>query len=246
MTARIAEHGHGTRVSEAAVRAVKEPEFTETWRPYSHGKVLDCLGKAVQDHGLVVTDRDYSLAADGDNLFGTWGLDGGTDKIGWQIGFRNSIRKTFALGITAGTKVFVCSNMAFSGEFLEFRRHTAHLDEAEIHEVAHRAVGQLISKIQYQVDWLDELNQFPLESEAFKVLTYDAMDRGVFSPGKFPQFLACHDEELKVAQTEAPTLYTWHGAATRLMRETSLWQIARQTDTLHGVADDYMVALKAA
>ena len=239
----VAEHGDGKRCDEAAVRSIPEPEFTDTWHPYGHGKVLDCLDKAVQDHGLVVKDRDYSLAADGKNMFGTWGLDGGTDEIGWQLGFRNSVRKTFAIGITAGTKVFVCSNMAFSGEFLEFRRHTNQLDEEEIHEIANRAVGQLIEKIQYQVDWQMDLREHKLSDQDFKVLTYDALDRGAFSSGKFRQFLDCHKEEAELAGDQ--TLYTWHGAGTRLMRGVGLFQLTNQTTVLQAVADDYLLAKAA-
>jgi hypothetical protein len=35
----------------------------------------------------------------------------------FSIGIRNSHDKSLRLGLTAGLRVFVCSNMAFSGEF---------------------------------------------------------------------------------------------------------------------------------
>jgi len=35
----------------------------------------------------------------------------------FSIGIRNSNDKSIRLGLTAGLRVFVCSNMAFSGDF---------------------------------------------------------------------------------------------------------------------------------
>jgi hypothetical protein len=35
----------------------------------------------------------------------------------FSIGIRNSHDKSIRLGLTAGLRVFVCSNMAFSGDF---------------------------------------------------------------------------------------------------------------------------------
>ena len=48
-------------VSEAIVRAEPKPEFTETWHPFSHGEILDALSVAVEEKGLVVIDKKYSI-----------------------------------------------------------------------------------------------------------------------------------------------------------------------------------------
>ena len=44
----------------------------------------------------------------------------------------------------AGTRVFVCENLCFSGEFLAFRRHTAGLDIDELAFLAYRSMRKLI------------------------------------------------------------------------------------------------------
>ena len=41
-----------------------------------------------------------------------------------RVGFRNSHDKSMVAGICAGARVFVCDNLAFSGDFSEKRKHT--------------------------------------------------------------------------------------------------------------------------
>jgi len=242
--ANVIEHGNGKRVPEEAVRKVKEPKFTETWHPVSHAKVLDALQVAVKDQGLIVKGSSYSLAAEGQNMFGTWSLDNGDAdaKIGWELGFRNSVRKSYAIGVTAGTNVFVCSNLMFSGEFLEFRRHTKQVDMDELKLVAGRAIGMLVEKIKYQVAWQEYLRDFPLKEQEYKIMTFNAMREGVFSPSNFNSFVKCWQEEVAL---EESSLYTFHGAVTRLYRDRGLFQIAEQTGILKGFADDYMDSVAA-
>lgn len=42
----------------------------------------------------------------------------------WVVGLRNSHDKTFPAGLVAGTSVFACDNLAFSGEVNLSRKHT--------------------------------------------------------------------------------------------------------------------------
>ncbi len=50
-------------------------------------------------------------------MFGVLDLETQMEGCRFSIGIRNSHDKSIRLGLTAGLRVFVCSNMAFSGEF---------------------------------------------------------------------------------------------------------------------------------
>src|SRR6266704_2425590 len=50
-------------------------------------------------------------------MFGVLDLETQMEGCRFSIGIRNSHDKSLRLGLTAGLRVFVCSNMAFSGEF---------------------------------------------------------------------------------------------------------------------------------
>src|SRR5216684_4991561 len=50
-------------------------------------------------------------------MFGELDLETQMEGCRFSIGIRNSHDKSLRLGLTAGMRVFVCSNMAFSGDF---------------------------------------------------------------------------------------------------------------------------------
>ena len=50
-------------------------------------------------------------------MFGVLDLETQMDGCRFAIGLRNSHDKNFRLSLTVGVRVFVCSNMAFSGDF---------------------------------------------------------------------------------------------------------------------------------
>lgn len=227
------------RVTEEMIRNVPEPTFTETWHPVSHAKVLDCLEHSVRDAGLGIVTKNYSIRGEGSQMFGTWQLDQKTNGTSWVVGFRNSVDKAFAVGITAGTHVVVCDNLAFSGEFVEFRRHTKCLDMDELKLVANRSVKTLIGKLEVFTDWQENLKHFNIEDLSFKALTFDAMKSGVFPPSKFIPFLNCYDEEIKEVDS---SLYTFHGAVTRLLRDSSLFTISERNKVLVEVLDNHMAS----
>ena len=52
------------------------------------------------------------------------------------IGLRNSHDKSFAVGLSAGISVTVCSNLAFGGTAVIKRRHTSRIELTELVDVA--------------------------------------------------------------------------------------------------------------
>lgn len=223
--------------TEQEVRSIQEPEFTKSWHPVSHSKVIDALEIAVNGMNLEIVSKNYSLNKRGMNMFGTWRLEQEKDGISWMIGFRNSMSKTFAIGICAGTNVIACSNMMFSGEFIEFRRHTSGVDLKELKILSEKAVSGIYNRLETLTDWHQNLKNFLLNKEKFKVLTYNAMKNGTIAPSKFEEFLECNYQELKLNNR---SLYTFHGACTRLIRKQSLFNIANKTKNLIKICDDYI------
>ena len=64
-----------------------------------------------------IVHDEYAVSPDGMKMFGV--LDLATEMQGcrFSIGLRNSHDKSMRLAMTCGYRVFVCSNMAFSGDF---------------------------------------------------------------------------------------------------------------------------------
>ncbi len=231
------------RVSEAEVMSVEEPDFTKTWHPISHAKVVTSLNKACEERGLVTRERTYSLSKDGGKMFGVWDIDTGDSDGCYSLGFRNSTDKSMAYGVTAGNKVFVCDNMAFSGEYISFRKHTSGLNLDQLLWMADKALEVTMEKCKAFTDWHRNLKEVELTCDDMKVLTFDCMKNGVFAPSKFKEFGECVKAEYELSKERS--LYTLHGGVTRMVRGRSLFQVSDSTRKLTGVCDDFMTARAA-
>jgi hypothetical protein len=91
----------------------------------AHCDLIDALEIAVREHEMEITRRQYAMNSAGSRLFGVWDIADAKNGMASAIGFRNATDKSMAVGITVGTRVFVCDNLAISGDFIAFRRHTA-------------------------------------------------------------------------------------------------------------------------
>lgn len=236
-------HKDTNRVSEAEVMAVIEPDFTDTWHPISHAKVINALDTACTNRGIVTRKREYSLSGNGGKMFAVWDLDVGDDGGCYSLGVRNAVDKSMALGVTAGNKVFVCDNMCFSGDYITFRKHTGGLDPDEMVWMADKAMEITMKKMADFTAWHKNLKEIEVSCDDMKCLTFDLMKGGVVPPSKFNEFGNCVKEEFELSKERS--LYTLHGGATRLMRPWSLLRLGDASRKLNGICDNY-IAAKAA
>jgi hypothetical protein len=224
------------------IMAITAPEGTKTWNPVSHREVIEAITTVVEAEGIGVRDETYSVKNGGRNMFGTWTLDiplgDGGSLV--QLGFRNSIMKTFAVGMCSGTHVLVCSNMMFSGEYMEFRKHTSGLDFDELLIKANAALGQTIARATSLQEWHDGLRDTPLDQVGLKTLTFDAMESGILAPNHFKGFLTAWEEERETYGEE--TLHQFHGAVTRINRPINLFTVADRTAKLNAMCDAWRQA----
>lgn len=241
-------HCDTTRVEESTVMAIPAPEFTDTWHPYSHGQVITAMDQACEEIGLGVVKKDYSVSPNGARMFSAWQLAAGNGVLGYELGIRNATDKSMVIGVTAGTRVFVCDNMCFSGDFITFRKHTGGLDFEELLKIGVVAVSGALKEMEKLHHWQKALAQAYVSN--WKEFVFDLVDNGVFSGGQIGNYMKCLEEEQAIRRGNAldgakGNLFNLHGAATRLMRPWSLLRSGPATGKLNAVCDDYL-ALKAA
>jgi hypothetical protein len=224
-------------VSEQEVRAVPRVEGTATWNPVPHDAVIDSIESAIGRQGLGIMQKRFELSNSGGNMFASYRLDQGLSGAKWELGFRNSIEKKFAVGITAGTFTIVCSNLVFTGDFVEFRRHTKGLDMDELRMIADRAIFSTIGRMQKLEAWQLRLKGISLPERDMQCLTFQALERGAFPGGKFSRFLEAYQDE---ASRNGDSLYAFHGAVTQTIRDQSLTQISQRSRTLNSLVDSYL------
>ena len=107
----------GRTIPREALALVPTPGATETHRPIPHHEVVQALIETLGFRHIGVVHDEYAVSPDGMRMFGVLDLETEIQGCRFSIGLRNSHDKTMRLALVCGYRVFVCSNMAFSGDF---------------------------------------------------------------------------------------------------------------------------------
>ncbi|MEJ2718960.1 MAG: hypothetical protein P8182_17825 [Deltaproteobacteria bacterium] len=224
-------------VSEDVILDIEPVEGTKTWKPLSHREIVIPLQNALADAGLKIATKTYSLSANGQRMFAVWQLDNVDSGMAYTLGVRNSMDKSLALGIVAGTKVLVCDNLAFSGEFIRFRRHTKGIVD-DLDELCLEAIRNVKGNLKDFAEWHKRLVAYVLRRRQAEVLTFRAMETGVLNPSQFGAFYKLYFEE--GAKYGRPDLYNWHEAVTCLNRDKNLFQTLDRNKGLNQVCNEFI------
>ena len=106
-----------SKLGRAELSQIPVPEATATHKPVPHHNIVDSLVETLSFRHIGVVDEEYAVSNDGMKMFGVLDLETQMEGCRFSIGIRNSHDKSLRLGLTVGIRVFVCSNMAFSGDF---------------------------------------------------------------------------------------------------------------------------------
>lgn len=236
--AKLVAHCDTGRVTEGAVLCVDPPPFTDTWHPFPHRDVLRVLETAVANAGHEVQSKEYSMNKTGSRMFGVWTFgNGADDERGYSLamGFRNTMDKSFALGVCAGRRVFVCDNLAFNGEFVELRKHTSGLSFEVMQGVADRAMDKMLSDSQLFDRWLNALAAIRLPEPRQKQLTYDAVTSGVLPATR----LSALHSLLQENERYRGNVGGWYGALTELWKGKSLFHVGEKSQRVRGFIGEH-------
>jgi hypothetical protein len=122
-------HSGGRLCSLDELKAVHTPPAEGRWHPVAHSQVLETVLGTLTGAGYAVKSQALAIARDGKRFFGTLDLTTTLtpdSTVALAVGIRNSTDKSFPLGYCAGSRVFVCDNLAFNAELLVKRKHTRH------------------------------------------------------------------------------------------------------------------------
>ncbi len=117
-------HAGAIPVDYAGLREFATPAPTATHFPVPHHSVVDYVKHSLTFFGHEVVQEDYGVTPEGDRFFGVLSLKSPYGDYTDMVGLRNSHDKSFPVGVSFGSRVFCCDNMAFTGEHVIRRRHT--------------------------------------------------------------------------------------------------------------------------
>ena len=113
-------------VPRSALDLVVTPTATDTWQPIPHHHLLKQVEALLPRHGLSVISEAHALSHEQSRYFGLLQVRNGqlAHDYSLVVGLRNSHDKSIPAGLVVGASVFVCDNLAFSGEIQIARKHT--------------------------------------------------------------------------------------------------------------------------
>lgn len=116
---------------ENYLRGIDLPKQTNTYKPVSHGQLIDLVNESVYQAGFTISKAFYTTAREGEVANGRYSISNVKDQeMGLEIAWQNSYDKSLTLKFAIGAHVFICQNGMVSGDMGTLKRkHTGDIQE---------------------------------------------------------------------------------------------------------------------
>ena len=220
------------------VKKTKTPLSTQTWTPIPHDQLIQRVHLALDASRLTIGTQAHSLSHEGQRYFGLMEIRNQrmrSDDYALVLGLRNSHDKSFPAGIVAGASVFVCDNLSFSGEVKFARKHTRYINR-DLPQIVERAIGKLVDLWHDQDTRISAYKGAEVDDREVHDLLIRATDVGVCSNRLIPAVL--HQwREPKHQEFHQRTVWSVFNCFTEALKETTLGDLPKKTEALHGLLD---------
>lgn len=181
-TAALVLHTHGAReVTREELDRVATPEPTRTWKPIPHGTVIDVVERTLTSAGFSIESAKFGLIRGDARMFSTLTLASPlATGVSLAVGIRSSWDKSFPLGFIAGSRVFVCSNLAFRSDLLVSRKHTVN-GRVRFEGAISQAVSTLAVFKEHEGSRIRRLQNFEVTDELAESVMLKAFEQKIVS-----------------------------------------------------------------
>jgi Domain of unknown function (DUF932) len=223
----LSAHTNTELVTRETLRALPAVIGTDSFKPVAHIELIETFERQFNDRGINIVREQFALSKNGMRLFGTFDLTlNGVEGMAAALGFRTANNRTMALQGIAGMRVFVCDNMAFSGQTIVLRRkHTSGLN----------LLDEIVEALdQYEIHYkklkleIGSLQNCFLDDIKSKVLLHDIFAKQIMPVRYFPSVSDVYfnqyvnSEEPKYAAFRERTAWNLLNAFTEVAKEMPL------------------------
>lgn len=193
--AQLMLHRGGWQATKADLAAVPVPDPTDSYVPVPYGRFVEEVELHVPRFGLTITEEQFALARGGQQMFGvlTCANGHGSEDFALAIGLRNSYDRTLSTQLLAGSKVFVCDNLAFSGEAKASRKHTVNVFR-DLPEMIYRMLSQVRVLQERTVTEIAGLKAWRLENQEADHMMVEAIRGNALPASLLPKVLERWEE----------------------------------------------------
>lgn len=152
--------------------------------PVSHKDLVEATRYELEKVGLEPYKEQYAVSNEGAKLFATWDLAPTEEKglvliperakseRGLAFGFRHGNDRSLAIEMVCGSRVFVCDNMAFSGDSVIL--HRMHTKNVHLRDEVGRGITRMLDGYTNFEANIDRIENTKLTDEQAKALLIDA------------------------------------------------------------------------
>jgi len=229
-------HSGGEMITYEALREVHTPDATSTHVPIPHHRVVDLARGTLSMYGHEVLEEHHAIDHEGMRYFGLLSLRSPYTGYTDTLALRNANDRAFPVGIGFGSRVFVCSNLAFIADHVIKRRHTANL-KRDLPGI----VGELIEPLtvirENQAKTLQRYRHAMLTDQQADHAILSLYRAGVININRVPDVMAQWHEP-SFPDLEEPSAWRLFNAVTYALRGRVM-ENPNATPKLHQVIDGF-------
>lgn len=238
-TANLILHCGASKVEREVLPNVATPAHTDTWYPIPHIDFITQVETALAAANMRVVEQAHSLTKEGNRYFGLFQVSNCQstgDDYSYVLGMRNSHDKSFPAGLVVGSQVFVCDNLAFSGEIKIARKHTRFIGQ-DLPKLTSNAVGMLAEKWTLMGDRIAKYKTTEISDRDAHDFVVRSLDVGATTLQQVPAIIKEWRTPRHPEFAADKTAWRLFNAFTEIGKETSLTMLPKRTISLHGLMD---------
>tara|TARA_R100000900_G_scaffold146209_1_gene134865 strand:- start:362 stop:1135 length:774 start_codon:yes stop_codon:yes gene_type:complete len=211
------------------------------FQPIPHEDLIGLTEMNLKKFGFEVDEQEYGITPDGNKFFGVMSLKnneilGPEDKEFRRIlGLRNAGDKSFASGLCIGSQVFVCDNMAFSGEIMCNHRHTKNILR-NLPGLIYDSISKMGSAFDFQSRRIGKYKNTELTQEKLSDTVIELLKGGAINNNQVLEVIEEYKKPTVIHSTENK-LWNLFNSVTERHKKLSPVEMCSRTQKLHRVLD---------
>jgi len=211
-------HSGGWEATKADLASIPVPDPTASYHPVPYSRFVEEIELHVPRFGLHVQSSSFALAREGSQMFGVLTCTNGHNAGDYAlaIGLRNSYDRSLSVGLVAGTRVFCCDNLAFSGEVSMARKHTPNVFR-DLPDLIYRMLSQVTLLKARTDEEIAGMKALAMPPERAHHVMVAAIRSGITPASRLPKILEAWDEP-KHQEFEPRTAWSLFNAFTEVLK----------------------------
>ena len=143
------------------------------------------------------------------------------EEFALTVGLRGSYDQSLPRGIAVGSRVFVCDNLAFSGEVSVYSKQTTNIGN-RIGGLLRDAVAQVPALVEHQNKRFEAYRNYSLSQQKGDAILIECVRRGILNPSNVGQAIKEWDEPRHAEHiADGRTVWTLFNAVTEAIKPSN-------------------------